>query len=222
MLATYSRIFCLEPRAAIQVAPAFPFFTSPSIYSRTHANKTTTGNGYKKQSASHLEQSLLNLSWSEAHNPHWATESSDEKAILAMLRAVVLRNLRRHDESKSQLQGVLSADPTIFKGQFMDDWPAPVAHYEMAVNLWMERAGYINIYGTGIVSVGVSVGGADFTSKELSKEEISHDARLVAEAKRFIEKAKGWGAYALDARIGMKVTAAGDAVRSWEKRFAGK
>lgn len=147
-------------------------------------------NGYKKMEISDLEHSLKNLSWSERPSKTRRPEDEpDEHAILAVLRAVILRNLRRHEESKAQLQTVLTADPATFKGHLMDDWPAPVAHYEMAVNLWMERTGYIKIYGTEIVTVGSA---RDFKASQLLRGELAHDANLVGEAKRYIEKAKGW------------------------------
>jgi hypothetical protein len=171
-------------------------------------------NGYKKMDVENLELSLRNLAWSETKDSFWEKEDTDERAILGVLRAVIYRNLRRHEESKSQLRTVLSLDASSMKGGNMDDWPASVAHYEMAVNLWMERREYIKIYGTDIVTIGR--GAVDTKRLPPSKEDVSHDAKLVREAKTHVEKAKGWEKYSLDARIGMKVTAAGDAIKNWE------
>ena len=175
-------------------------------------------NGYKKQSSEHLSQSLANFSWSESQ-AGWKDEADDEKAILKVLRGVVLRNLRRHDESLAELRGVLSVDPNTLRGEGRDDWPIPVAHYEVAVNLWMQRVGYTNTYGEEIVAVGA--GSSNATTKVMSKEDIVHDAALVAEVKKHIETAKNWGRFELDARVGMKITAASGAVKSWEGRHGG-
>lgn len=177
-------------------------------------------NGYKKMDQNNLELSLKNLQWSEMKDEYWGKEDPDEKAILAVLRAVIYRNLRQHDKSKAQLKTVLSLDPSTMKGGNMDDWPAPVAHYEMAVNLWMERRGYIRIYGTDIVTIGR--GARDTERPPPSKDDIGHDAKLVEDAKTYVEKAKGWEKYSLDARIGMKITAAGDAIKNWEGKFGVK
>jgi hypothetical protein len=175
-------------------------------------------NGYKKQSADHLSQSLATLSWSESQ-AGWNDETDDEKAILKVLRGVVLRNLRRHDESLAELRGVLAVDPNALKGEARDDWPIPVAHYEVAVNLWMQRVGYSNTYGKEIVAVGA--GSSNATNTAMSKEELAHDAALVAEVKKHVDTAKNWGRFELDARVGMKITAAGGAVKSWEGRHGG-
>lgn len=173
-------------------------------------------NGYKKQSSHHLEESLHNLAWSESQ-PGWKEEAEDEKAILKVLRGVIFRNLRRHPESVGELEGLLSLQPEALKGENRDDWCIPVAHYEVAVNLWMQRIGYTNIYGEGIVAVGA--GAANAAVLELSKEELAHDAKLVSQVKSHVEMAKGWGRFELDARVGMKITAAKGAVESWEGRY---
>lgn len=172
-------------------------------------------NGYKKQSPEHLSQSLANLSWSESQ-AGWKDEADDEKAMLKVLRAVVLRNLRRHDESLAELRAVLSLDPNALRGEPRDDWPIPVAHYEVAVNLWMQRAGYINTYGEGVVAI--AAGTSNAAAPAMSKEDIARDAALVADVKKHTDTAKNWGRFALDARVGMKITAAAGAVKSWEGR----
>jgi hypothetical protein len=189
-------------------------------------------NGYKKQSPTDLSASLSNLSYSPPPtNPESTAQSSsptttpDEQAINSVLRAVIHRNLRQHTESTSLLRPILSLDPTTLRGDNKDDWPIPVAHYEMAVNLWMQRKGYNDIYGDGIVSNSSASQNMNMSlekdgGKRLSKEDLTNDARLVSEAKKHIETAKGWGSYSLDARVGMKITAAAGAIKSWEGRFA--
>ncbi len=73
--------------------------------------------------------------------PTWSRESTDEKAILAVLRGATLRNLGRWDAAKAALKtGVLSVDRAEMKGGLKDDWTGPAAHYEMGVVCWMQRA----------------------------------------------------------------------------------
>ena len=175
-------------------------------------------NGYKKMDLGHLEDSLTNLAWSEdpSRNPHWTREDLDEKAILALLRAVVLRNMRRNEEAKALLRKqIIAHEAHLFKGHHKDDWTAPVAHYEMAVNLWMEREEYIRRYGAGLA-------GANPQAQEDARDKRNDrsDQSLVAEAKEWIEKAKNWGGYEMDARIGMKVTTGVDAIKKWEATYS--
>ena len=168
-------------------------------------------NGYRKMDAAQLEVSLANLSWSES-NPHWRKEGVDERAILALLKSAVLRNQRKHNEAKQILRTeILCHEPAVFIGPNQDNWTAPTAHYEMAVNHWMERNEYKKQYGASLEdpkSANQTVTSADVTS----------DAELVAECKNWVEKARAWGKYELDARIGMKITTAGDAIKKWEAK----
>ncbi|EXJ82149.1 hypothetical protein A1O1_08218 [Capronia coronata CBS 617.96] len=167
--------------------------------------------GYKKMNADQLQDSLDNLAWSE-NAARWPQEDADERAILAVLRAVILRNLRRHDESKDLLShNVLNRSSSDFIGQYKNDWMVPTAHYEMAVNLWMQRTEYSRIHGTKFV--------AD-PHEKVPPVSLKHDAVLVKECQNHLEKAKGWGKYELDARLGMKITAALNAVKNWETKHA--
>jgi hypothetical protein len=181
-------------------------------------------NGYKKMDERHLQESLDNLAWSEdlTKNPHaWENEDLDERSILALLRAVILRNLRRHEESKEiLLQNILNHAPHEFKGHNHDDWTAPTAHHEMAVNLWMQRSTYAQLHGTKFQSIDPS-GATD--EKVAPPPQVDHagDLKLVQECKVHLEKAKNWEKYELDARLGMKITAAMNAVKLWEEKRAG-
>ena len=171
-------------------------------------------NGYKKMDNVQLQRSLENLAWSES-NPYWKHEGLDEKAILAVLRATVLRNQRKHSEAKALLRTqILCHEAAAFKGQNRDDWTAPTAHYEMAVNLWMERHEYIRQFGT-------ELGDSGSTRRPVTDVELAVDAALVAECKKWVEKARSWEKYELDARMGMKVTTAADAVKKWEAKHPG-
>ena len=166
-------------------------------------------NGYKKMNGAQLQDSLDNLAWS-ATTPRWKNEDVDELAIKDLLEAVVLRNLRRYDDAKAVLKGkLLHQSAHEFKGPNKDDWMAPTARHEMAVNFWMQRTEYIRQHGN------------TFSRDPLERTiplDIKHDAKMVQEVKGYLEKAKAWEKYELDARLGMKITAALAAVKRWEQR----
>ena len=151
-------------------------------------------NGYKRMDEAQLTASLDALAWSDdlnSNNQTWKREGADEHAILAVLRAATLRNLRRWDEAASLLQaGVISVDKSELKGTNKDDWTAPAGHYEMGVICWMRR----------------QEGGG--------KMEDEH----VRECETWIEKAARWEGYELDARIGLKVATAQDTLRKWREK----
>jgi hypothetical protein len=95
-------------------------------------------NGYKKMKPSELEVSLQKLAWSTSDaNPLWGKESLDEHAILAVLKAGLLRNLSKGSEAREILQKeVISHEWNEFKGGLKDNWTCPVAHYETSVSYW--------------------------------------------------------------------------------------
>ena len=168
-------------------------------------------NGYKKMNEAQLKKSLQNLEMAE-QSSSWARQALDEKTINALLRATILRNLRQHKEAQTILEEtVFIHDKTAFAGQNMDTWAAPAAYYEHAVNSWQQRSEYILRFGT-------TIAGPTANSMKPTTNDIDHDRALVADARKHVEKAKNWGSYELDARIGMKVTAALGAIAKWEKR----
>ncbi|KAL5357024.1 mitochondrial outer membrane protein iml2 [Aspergillus floccosus] len=170
-------------------------------------------NGHSRMTQAHLEESLQHLAWSESDaNKNWSREGPEEKAILQLVRAAVLRSMRKHTEAKDLLQrGVLDYDKSLFVGHLKDDWIGPAAHFEMAANLWMERPTYNAIHG-----------GPDAAEKSSSVSEDTGEGaqqlerKKVHRCKEYLEKAARWESYELDARIGLKVTAALEAVHKWE------
>ncbi|KAJ5091871.1 hypothetical protein NUU61_006741 [Penicillium alfredii] len=165
-------------------------------------------NGHSRMTREQLEESLTHLAWCEGEaNQTWSREGPEEKAILDLLRAAVFRSLHNHEEAKSILQTrVLNHDKSLFKGHLKDDWIHPAAHFEMAANLWMERPGYLTLHGLLTTD-------GDTSSQETSDTE----RKLVTECKEYLDHAARWEGYELDARIGLKVTAALEAVGHWEK-----
>lgn len=132
-------------------------------------------NGYKRMRAEHFEDSLARLAWSESvENDNWKLEGLDEHAVLALLRAATLRNLKRFDEAKEILQTeILSHEWAEFKGNLRDTWTDPCAHYEMAANLWIEQC---------------------------QDGQLPRDQRKLKECGQWLEKVAGWESYDLDAR----------------------
>lgn len=176
-------------------------------------------NGHSRMTRSQLEESLTRLAWCESEaNKTWSREGTEEKVILELLRAAVHRSLRNHEEAKRIIKSrVLVHDKSLFKGHLKDDWVHPVAHFEMAANLWMERPTYQELHGSA-ADEGQSEkekASTDSDSGNDSKQQ-PDERQLVKECKTYLENAAKWESYELDARIGLKVTAAMEAVHKWE------
>ncbi|KAL1306657.1 hypothetical protein AAFC00_005331 [Neodothiora populina] len=140
-------------------------------------------NGYKRMRPEDLEHSLAVL-----HEATTTTttksESFDEQAILSFLRAVTTSRLSRTAEAKEILRTqLLSHEWAEIRGGHRDNWTLPVAHYEMAVNLWVESGG-----------------------ERASKPDL-------VVCSEWLEKAARWDSYDLDARVGLKITTARNTLR---------
>lgn len=170
-------------------------------------------NGHSRMTNEQLEESLVRLDWCESkYNKTWSREGTEEKAILELLRAAIFRSLHRHHEAKNILQTrVLNHDKSVFKGHLKDDWVHPVAHFEMAANFWMERPTYQDLHG-----IAASPKASDETSTGSGETIKEAERKQVAECKVYLDHAARWESYELDARIGLKVTAAMEAVHKWE------
>lgn len=168
-------------------------------------------NGHSRMTPGQLEDSLVRLEWCESDsNKTWSREGPEEKAMLELLRAAVYRSLNNHEKAKRILKTrVLNHDKTTFKGSLKDDWVLPVAHFEMAANLWMERPTYQKLHGLAGVPEKAANGDTEMDSLSTEKEQ-------VRECKEYLENCAQWESYELDARIGLKVTAAMEAVNKWE------
>jgi hypothetical protein len=131
--------------------------------------------GQRRMRNDHLQKSLDNLAWSESNeNPYWAKEDLDEKGVLALLRASVLRSMGDTVQAKQILQSeIIGHDKTLFKGPLKDAWTAPCARYELAANLWKEA--------------------------EKDKRPGEHKD-LLEECKKWLVEVAAWESYDLDAR----------------------
>nr|POE71397.1 mitochondrial outer membrane protein iml2 [Quercus suber] len=144
--------------------------------------------GYRRMNPSQLQESLKRLAWFDdpTANQRFTEESTDEKVILALLRAVCLRFLGEIQSAKAMLQ------ENVFQHQLQqlkasaspDTWTLPVAHYEMAVCLW-EEAG--------------REGG---------------DAGLLKQSSEEIAKVENWESFDLEARVGLKIATARETMKS--------
>ncbi|PPJ56338.1 hypothetical protein CBER1_00748 [Cercospora berteroae] len=136
-------------------------------------------NGYKRMSPAHLQESMARLAWSH-DQPTWPGEAPDEKAICAVLHATVLRNLGKTEEAKTMLgEHVFCYEPhQITASDQADNWPLPVAHYELSVCHWNEAGGQ----------------DGDAAKLKLCSDELA--------------KVERWGSFELDARVGLKLTTA--------------
>lgn len=135
--------------------------------------------GYRRQSDSHLKESMARLAWS-FNQPTWPNEAIDEKAILAVLQSTVLRNLGQTDQAKTMLaEHAFCYEPhQITACDHADSWALPVAHYELCVCLWNEAGGQ----------------DGDRAKLQMCSEELA--------------KVEDWGSFELDARVGLKLTTA--------------
>lgn len=173
-------------------------------------------NGYGRMTNSQLNDSLARLAWCESDsNKTWSREGPEEKAMLELLRAAVHRSLHDHEEAKRILRTrLLNLDKSIFKGSLKDDYVQPAGHFEMAANLWMERPTWHALHS--LSDPENSEGALNGTSN--AKTSLADERERVRECKEYLGNAARWETYVLDARIGIKLTAAMEAVNKWERQ----
>lgn len=189
-------------------------------------------NGHSRMTKEGLEKSLSKLEWSNSEaNKNRDRLGAEEQAIIDLVRAAALRALRRHEESEVIITTrVLIHDKSLFKANLRDDWVLPVAHYEMAANLWMERPTYIKDNGRFISSSEETEteGTSDNKNGDGDGEEKNSDSDFdksleiikTRECKKHIKEVENWESYELDARVGLKVTTATNAIQKWENSHA--
>lgn len=174
-------------------------------------------NGHSRMTYGQLEESLTRLAWCESDaNKTWSREGPEEKAILELLRAAVHRSLHNHKEARQVLKThVLNHDKSLFKGNLKDDWVLPAAHFEMAANHWMERPTYQALHGLSGATEKTNKASTKSASSG-QKSRLEREKEQVRQCKEYLDNAARWESYEMDARIGLKVTAAMEAVRKWE------
>jgi hypothetical protein len=143
-------------------------------------------NGFKRMHTLDLEKSLQRLTWSEslANKIPWEKEAIDEKAVYAVLKATVLRNLGRTKDARQVLEdNILRHDKSVFKGGYRDNWTCPVAHYEMGVSYWNDFA------------------------RTSGEEDL--DMCL-----KYLDIVSSWESFDLDARLGVRIKTGQNTVKS--------
>jgi hypothetical protein len=97
-------------------------------------------NGFKQMQPDELKLSLQSLSLTESRTRvPWESDTVDEHAIHAVLKAAVLRNLKMTaDARKALADNVFVHDKNVLKGGLKDNWTCPVAHYENGVTHWAD------------------------------------------------------------------------------------
>ncbi|KAI5302146.1 Mitochondrial outer membrane protein iml2 [Ascosphaera pollenicola] len=181
-------------------------------------------NGPVRMNPRQLEESWANLAWSEegeVNAKKWAKETHDEKMLMAIVKAGILREQRRHEEAKKLLTEEILKHPEPTKDPHHEDWVKPIAHFEVANNAWMQRSGYHpfnpteQLDGEGRVEA-YSASSSRTSVNGTAKEDAEVDRKLVAECKEHIDKLAKWHAYELHARFGMKVTMAQGTIQRWQ------
>ena len=181
--------------------------------------------GYARMSREELVESLVRLAWSDglveerhveegqtstSDNQFWQTESRDERAVLAVLRACVWRHLGRTKEAAELLKREVIDGHSLesFKGLNKDSWTAPLARYELAVCYWVEcppgRQSVIEQHG--------------LDARELPEESDDDDDAIAEKLKQcasLLDKVSKWESYDLETRWGMRVSTAKQAVASY-------
>ncbi|KAF2998325.1 Mitochondrial outer membrane protein iml2 [Neopestalotiopsis sp. 37M] len=169
-------------------------------------------NGIKKMQTLELEKAVSTLSWSRltvpAETVNKIKAENDEIAVGDLCLAAVYRALGRLDEAKELLKTVLAIDKTAFDGKIHDDWAQPAASYETAVLAWVELQNG-NKGETPLSTNGDNAQDLDAWRRKKTEE-----------CQSWLDKCAGWGAYVLDARIGMRVQTGMDTIR-WYKRTKG-
>lgn len=160
--------------------------------------------GHQRMRRDMLEESLRRLDWSgdqlahdevrvstgeSGRDPHWQTETFDEKAIVALLRAAVLKSLHRTEEARNVLRTEIVDDHAWaeFRGGNKDNWTAPLARYELAACLWQEAR--------------LQDGG-------------EYDREKLKQCKGLLEQVANWESYDLDVRFGIKITTGLETLRN--------
>ncbi|KAF9873637.1 mitochondrial outer membrane protein iml2 [Colletotrichum karsti] len=171
-------------------------------------------NGTKRMNDEELHKSIKSLDWERCTAPAEVVEkmknTPDEASIRSVCLAAIYRTLGRYEEGREVLQTeVLSADRAAFKGPTRDEYPMPMAHYEMAAIAWSEAC--------------------DPKSRKAAADEPADaeaQAKLVSEYRKkktdecqeWLDKVVAWEAFVFDARLGMRVTAALETLRWFKKK----
>ncbi|CUS07265.1 unnamed protein product [Tuber aestivum] len=147
--------------------------------------------GYGRMDQENLQKSLQALQY--RGNQDMESEVIDEQAIRWLLLSAVVRSAGQWEKARGYLEKIEKVDRTQFRGALVNDYmSASPSIAIMVATAYYERA------------VGIW------------KEAKEHKPEELAEMRVLLDKAANYGAFELDARIGMRVTTALDTITRYE------
>ncbi|KAL0935822.1 mitochondrial outer membrane protein iml2 [Colletotrichum truncatum] len=171
-------------------------------------------NGTKRMNDEELEKSIKSLEWSRCTAPAEAVEkmkkTPDEASIRSVALAAIYRTLGRFEDGKKILQDeVLNADKAAFKGPTKDEYPMPMAHYEMGAIAWSEAC-----------KPELRQPAADEPTDAEAQAKLAAEYRKkkTVECQEWLDKVVAWEAFVFDARLGMRVQSGLETLRWFKKK----
>ncbi|WQF77192.1 Putative inclusion body clearance protein Iml2/Tetratricopeptide repeat protein [Colletotrichum destructivum] len=161
-------------------------------------------NGTKRMNDDELHLSVKSLEWERCTLPAEALAkvkaTPDESSIRSICLAAVYRTLGRFEDARTILQTeVLNADRAAFKGPTKDEYPLPMAHYEMAAVAWFEAC-----QPEKRAAAADEPADAEGQAKAMA----AYRKTKTDECQEWLDKVVAWEAFVFDARLGMRVQAA--------------
>ncbi|CCF35736.1 breast cancer protein [Colletotrichum higginsianum] len=161
-------------------------------------------NGTKRMNDDELNLSVKSLEWGRCTLPAEALAkvkaTPDESSIRSICLAAVYRTLGRFEDARTILQTeVLNADRAAFKGPTKDEYPLPMAHYEMAAVAWFEACQ---------PEKRAAAADEPADAEGQAKATATYRKTKTDECQEWLDKVVAWEAFVFDARLGMRVQAA--------------
>ncbi|TDZ39192.1 Inclusion body clearance protein iml2 [Colletotrichum spinosum] len=171
-------------------------------------------NGTKRMNEVELEQSIKSLAWERCTAPAEAVKkmqkTPDEASIRSVTLAAIYRTQGRFDEGREILQNeVLNQDRSAFKGLTKDEYPMPMAHYEMGAIAWFEAC-----------KPESRKAGPDEPTDAAAQAKLVGEWRKkrTDECQEWLDKVVAWEAFVFDARLGMRVQSGLETLRWFKKK----
>ncbi|EFQ35716.1 breast cancer protein [Colletotrichum graminicola M1.001] len=173
-------------------------------------------NGTKRMDDEELNQAIKGLAWERCTLPAEALEkvqnTPDEASIRSISLAAIYRTLGRLEDARTILQTeVLNVDRAAFKGTTKDEYPMPMAHYEMAAVAWFE----------GCQPEKRTPAADEPTDAEGQAKAVEdYRRKKTDECQEWLDKVVAWEAFVFDARLGMRVQSALETLKWFKKKNA--
>ncbi|WYZ35307.1 hypothetical protein EsH8_I_001583 [Colletotrichum jinshuiense] len=174
-------------------------------------------NGAKRMNDEELHQSIGSLEWERCTMPAEAVEkvkkTVDEASIRSICLAAVYRALGRFEDARTILETeVLNADRAAFKGATRDEYPMPMAHYEMAAIAWAQCC------QPEAHKPAADEPAAAADEEGQAKAAAEYRKKKTEECQEWLDKVVAWEAFVFDARLGMRVQAALETLKWFNKK----